>query len=75
MNEDNKRRILERIRDADKTLEGKLPPKHKHPQGRNPYAHIPKVIKRLCGESYTELPDEALDLVLEIIDHCERNPF
>jgi hypothetical protein len=75
MNVDNKRRILERIREAGKNLEGKLPPSRKHPQGRNPYAHIPKVIKSLCGESYTELPDEALDLVLEIIDHCENNPF
>lgn len=75
MNEENKRLILERIREAGKNLEGKLPPSGKHPKGRNPYAHIPKVIKHLCGESYTQLPDEALDLVLEIIDHCENNPF
>ena len=75
MNVDNKRIILERIREAGKALEGKLPESSKHPAGRNPYAHIPKVIKSLCGESYIDLPDEALDLVLEIIDHCEHNPF
>jgi hypothetical protein len=75
MNVDNKRIILERIREAGQTLEGKLPESSKHPAGRNPYAHIPKVIKSLCGESYIDLPDEALDLVLEIIDHCEHNPF
>ena len=75
MNVDNKRIILERIREAGKNLEGKLPKSHRHPKGRNPYAHIPQVIKSLCGESYKDLPDEALDVVLEIIEHCEKNPF
>jgi hypothetical protein len=75
MNEDNRRKILERIREAGKNLEGKLPKSHKHPQGRNPYAHIPKVIKSLCGKSYRDLPDDHLDIVLEIIEHCEKNPF
>tara|TARA_R110001583_G_scaffold12612_3_gene55790 strand:- start:617 stop:844 length:228 start_codon:yes stop_codon:yes gene_type:complete len=75
MNEDNKQLILERIREAGKNLEGKLPPSDKHPRGRNPYAHIPKVIKHICGESYTQLPDRDLPLVLEIIEHCENNPF
>ena len=75
MNVENKRLILERIREVGKNLEGKLPPSRKHPQGRNPYAHIPQVIKSLCGESYTELPDSALEIVLEIIEHCENNPF
>ena len=75
MNVDNKRRILERIREAGKNLEGKLPESPRHPKGRNPYAHIPQVIKSLCGESYTDLPDDAFDLVLEIIDKCENNPF
>jgi hypothetical protein len=75
VNEENKRKVLERIREAAKTLDGKLPPSHKHPKGRNPYAHIPKVIKHLCGESYTELSDDDLPIVLEIIKHCEENPF
>ena len=75
MNEENKRLILERIREAALSLKGKLPPSHKHPQGRNPYAHIPKVIKHLCGSSYTDLSDDDLPIVLEIIEHCEKNPF
>jgi len=75
MNVDNKRIILERIREAAKNLEGKLPPSPRHPKGRNPYAHIPQVIKSLCGASYTELPDEAIEMVLEIIEHCEITPF
>ena len=75
MNNNNKQIILKRIREAGKLLEGKLPKSHKHPKGRNPYAHIPQVIKSLCGESYTDLPDDALSIVLEIIEHCENNPF
>jgi len=75
MNVDNKRIILEHIREAAKNLDGKLPDSPRHPKGRNPYAHIPKVIKSLCGMSYTELPDDALELILDIIEHCENNPF
>lgn len=75
MNDDNCRLIRERILTAAEKLKGKLPASSSHPKGRNPYAHIPKVIKHLCGMSYTELPDEDLEAVLEIIDHCEKNPF
>ena len=76
MNEENNRLILERIRESAKRLEGKLPERlDRHPAGRNPYAHIPKVIKHICGKSYKDLPDEDLDAVLEIISHCEEHPF
>ena len=75
MNEENRMFIFERIRDAGKNLEGKLPDSARHPAGRNPYAHIPKVIKSLCGSSYKDLSDDHLEIVLEIIDHCEKNPF
>jgi len=75
MNEDNKKQIRERIQEAGKRLEGKLPEDWRHPNGRNPYAHIPKVIKSVLGYSYTELKDEDLDAVLLVIEHCEKNPF
>ena len=75
MNDDNKRLIRERINDAAKNLKGKLPPSDKHPKGRNPFAHIPKVIKSLLGCSYKDAEDDALDVILEIIDHCEKHPF
>ena len=75
MNDKNKHLIRERINDAAQSLKGKLPPSEKHPKGRNPYAHIPKVIKHLCGMSYTDLPDEDLEAVLEIIAHCKKHPF
>jgi len=68
--------IRKRILEAAKTLEGRLPDHPKHPQGRNPYAHIPKVIKDSTGGiSYKELPDEAFELVMQLIQYCEENPF
>ena len=75
MNSANKQLIRDRINESAKILEGKLPPSTKHPRGRNSYAHIPKVIKSVCGMSYTDLPDEDLEAVLEIIAYCEEHPF
>jgi hypothetical protein len=75
MNKENCSIVREHIVQAAENLKGRLPESFKHPKGRNPYAHIPKVIKHLCGASYKDLEDEALPLVLEIIDHCEKNPF
>ena len=67
--------IRERIRQAAEKLEGRLPDNPKHPRGRNPHAHIPKVIKTLTGISYKDLSDENFDAVMEIIQLCEDNPF
>ena len=75
MNDHNKTIIQDRIKTAGKNLEGKLPSSSRHPKGRNPYAHIPQVIRHLCGASYVDLPDEELFIILEIIDYCENNPF
>ena len=75
MNEDNCKVVLNRIREAADNLKGKLPETSKHPNGRNPYAHIPKVIKSVFGKSYKELPDEDLEMIMEVIDYCERYPF
>jgi len=54
---------------------GKLPQSSRHPAGRNPYAHIPKVIMSVMGTSYKNLPDTELENVMKIIDYCEENPF
>jgi len=73
---DNQKKIRERILEAAKVLKDKLPDHPRHPQGRNPYAHIPKVIKDAAGGiSYKDLPDEALSYVMELIQYCEDNPF
>jgi hypothetical protein len=73
MTDENKRLIRARIDEVAKTLQ--LPPSPRHPKGRKPHAHLAQVIKHACGMSYTQLPDEALDIVMEIIQCCEENPF
>ena len=76
MSPDKQKIIRERILEAAGKLEGKLPDHPKHPMGRNPYAHIPKVIKHASGGvSYKDLPDAAFNLVLQLIQYCEDNPF
>jgi len=75
VNQKNQKTIRESILVAAENLKGKLPPHPKHPTGRNEYAHIPKVIKDITGHSYKDLPDEYFNIVMEIIDKCERNPF
>ena len=76
MNNENCRLIREKIVEAAEALKGRLPDHPAHPQGRNPYAHIPKVIKDACGGvSYKDMPDEALSLIMDLIQYCEDNPF
>ena len=75
MSPKNCKKIRERIVEAAKNLEGKLPDHPKHPKGRNPYAHIPKVIISIWGKSYKNISDKDLDLVFETIKYCEENPF
>ena len=75
MSPDKQQLIRERIQLAGKALEGKLPPSPRHPKGRNPYAHIAKVIISTLGASYKELADRDYDAVLLVIEYCEQNPF
>ena len=75
MNQSNRRVIREAIGAAGKSLIGRLPETDRHPDGRNPYAHVSRVIKTLTGKSYIELPDDQLPMVLDIIDRCEKYPF
>ena len=75
MNAENCKLIAERIKIAAKNLEGKLPTSPKHPKGRNPYAHVPSVIKSVLGMSYKDAPDALFEHVIMIIEHCEKKPF
>ena len=75
MSPQNQKMIRDAILLAAKNLEGKLPDSSRHPKGRNPYAHIPKVIMSITGSSYKDLTDDYFDIVMEIIDLCERKPF
>jgi hypothetical protein len=75
MNEKNRDIIRKKIAEAAENLKGKLPESKMHPSGRNPYAHIPKVIKSAFGMSYIDIEDEHIDIVLEVIEYCEKYPF
>jgi hypothetical protein len=75
MNKQNQKIILESIREAALDISGLLPEHPRHPKGRNPYAHIPKVIMSTLGSSYKELDDEYFAAVIEIIQYCKENPF
>lgn len=75
MNDTNKKVIHEYILEVASVLTGSLPDHWKHPKGRNPYAHIPKVIKTVMGSSYKDLNDDTFDAVMEIITYCKDNPF
>ena len=76
MNDENCKIIRKEILAAAEYLKGKLPDHTRHPTGRNPYAHIPKVIKDAAGGvSYKDLPDEAFEYVIDLIHYCRDNPF
>ena len=75
MSPQNQKTIRDAILVAADNLKGKLPESPRHPSGRNPYAHIPKVIMSITGSSYKDLTDDYFDIVMEIIDLCERKPF
>jgi hypothetical protein len=76
MNPENCKLIREKILDAAEHLKGRLPEHVAHPKGRNVFAHVPKVIKDFCGDkSYKEMPDEAIDSILALIQFCKENPF
>ena len=73
---ENQKIIRNRIIEAAEKLKGKLPDHPRHPDGRNPYAHIWKVLKSATGGiSYKNLPDEAFDDVMILIQYCEDTPF
>ena len=75
MSPQNQKTIRDAILVAADNLKGRLPESPRHPSGRNPYAHIPKVIMSITGSSYKDLTDDYFDIVMEIIDLCERKPF
>lgn len=75
MSPENCKIIREAILEAAEVLQNHLPDHPKHPKGKNPYAHIPKVIKNISGHSYEDLPDEYIQDVLDIIEYCKEYPF
>ena len=63
------------IDEAADHLKGRLPPSPRHPDGRNPHAHVASMLKSLMGCSYTELPNEITDDVLTVIGLIRERPI
>jgi hypothetical protein len=75
MNDKNKKMVREAIDEAAIHLGGKLPASPRHPDGRNPHAHVASVLKSLLGHSYTECEDNVTPTILDIIRATRDNPF
>ena len=74
MNPENKKILWSKILQAGDFLKDKLPNHSNHPKGRNPYAHVALEIKNTFTESYKDIPDEKINLVLEYIEYLKKNP-
>ena len=68
MNEENRQMVWARMQEAANELRGKLLPSRRHPRGRNPNAHIAKCIKNRFRNSYRNIPDEKVEVVMDYID-------
>ena len=75
MNEANSKLVWEAIRQAGDALQDKLPPSSRHPNGRNPYAHVAKCIKSKYKCSYKEVADSKVDEIMAFIDYLVLHPF
>ena len=75
MNEVNSKIVWAAIRTAGDSLQGRLPESHRHPKGRNPYAHVALCIKSKYKCSYKEIPDSRINEVIEFIDYLVDNPY
>lgn len=58
MNPDLKKILWQEMRALGDRLREELEPDPRHPQGRNPYAHVAGCVKDRFGCSYGDLPDE-----------------
>ena len=74
MNPENRRKLWKEILSAGDYLKNKLPNHPNHPKGRNPYAHVALEIKNKFNETYKDIPDEKINLVLEYIEYLKKNP-
>ena len=74
MTPENSKKVWAYIQEAGDKLVGKLPPPHRHPSGRNPYAHVAICVRSKFGQSYKDLPDDQIDEVMEYIDYLVENP-
>jgi len=75
MNAENREVVKAAINIAAGELESKLPWSAQHPAGRNPYAHISSILRKLLGHSYTECNNKDVPAILDLINKIKENPF
>ena len=75
MNETNAKKVWAYIRSSGDQLVGKLPDSPRHPQGRNPYAHLALCLRNKYGQSYKDIPDKDIDEVYAYLDYLVNNPY
>jgi hypothetical protein len=68
MNEDNRKAVWKAIQTTGDLLVGRLPDSSRHPNGRNPYAHVALCVKNKFGCSYKDIPDES---IMDVIEYLE----
>ena len=74
MNEDNRKKIWDKIQSTGDKLQPLLRPSYFHPKGRNAYAHLALSIKEKYGCSYKDIPDEKYEDVILFLEYLYKNP-
>ena len=75
MNESNRKAVWKAIQTAGELLEGRLPESSRHPNGRNPFAHVALCVKSKFGTSYKDIPDECVLEIIEYLEYLTQNPY
>ena len=71
MSPDLRKQIWGEMQAAGDRLRGLLEPDSRHPQGRNPHAHVAGCVKEKFGCSYKDLPDEKAGEVRQYLAQLE----
>ena len=74
MNEDNRKKIWDKIQSTGDKLQPLLKPSAFHTKGRNAYAHLALSIKEKYGCSYKDIPDEKYEDVILFLEYLYKNP-
>ena len=74
MNEDNRKKIWDKIQSKGDKLQPLLKQSSFHPNGRNAYAHLALSIKKKYGCSYKDIPDEKYEDVILFLEYLYKYP-
>jgi len=71
VNPDLRKQIWAEMQAVGDRLRGVLEPDPRHPQGRNPHAHVAGCVKDRFGCSYKDLSDEKVEEVRQYLMELE----